>query len=170
MNLRRWWRGLRRKVATWLRAAATRADPGWTLAPVTTGRVRRFKELLIDCGLAEAYEAAQAGANGAPAPGTGGPEAGPMSAAEQALGDAQASATGETPDGIGSEDAKTIRQGFVAEGRLEELNRIILDLPRPEMASEVPTDVVVVALQNFIPAYARHTAVLLGTAGATESA
>lgn len=165
MNVRRWWRGLRRKIATWLRAAATRADPGWTLATVTTGRVRRFKELLIDVGLADAYEA---GGDGRPAgaPPGASEEVGPMSAAEQAMGQAQA----EPGGGISSSQAEALRHAFVAEGHIEELNRIIFELPRPEMASEVPTDVVVVGLENFIPAYAAHTAALIGTASATESA
>ena len=147
------WTQFRRWLAETAEAFARRVRPDYALPVLTTGRAQRFFDLLCDVGLDDAYADAQHG------------EAvhdGPVSAVEQALGTAS---NGSAPD---DETLHTLRMQFLRAGRLEELNMIILDIPKHH-AADVPTDVVEAALGNFTIAWARHISVLVGTRGSVGS-
>jgi hypothetical protein len=167
-RLTTWWRRARRRVGQWLRALGARLLPGYALPVYTTGHVMRYHELMIDVGLADAYD--QMYAEGMPQGGAGG-NGGPTSAPPQdALGDQAAAATAHRKahqGGITAAQAQKIRRAFA--GELGRLNCILLDIPDSE-AQDVPADVTMQALVHFVPVYAEVMTVLIGTGGDTTSA
>lgn len=146
------WTRFRRWMAEVAETFAREIRPDYALPVLTTERAQRFFDLLCDVGLDDAFEDAQAGS---------GTHEGPVSAVEQALGAAQQGG----PDG---ETLHELRMQFMRQGRLEELNTIILDIPKRH-AGQVPADVVEEALGNFTVAWARHISVLVGTRGSVTS-
>jgi len=149
-----YWRRLRRRIAEAFEALARETRPGYALPVVTTERVQRFHNLLMDVGLDDAYDEAESAAqNGAPGGGMVGPG--------EALA---AGAQADDASDVSGETLRKLRMQFLRDGRLSELNQIILDIPE-RRAGDVPTDVVEAALANFTIAYARHIATLVGTHG-----
>ena len=147
---------LRSWLAETAEALAREIRPSYALPVLTTARAQRFFDLLCDVGLDDAYEETQQGGGGS------GSHDGPVSAVEQALG---AASKGSAPD---DDTLHDMRMQFLRAGRLEELNTIILDIPK-HRAGNVPTDVVEQALGNFTVAWARHISVLVGTRGSVTS-
>jgi len=159
-RLKRW----RRRCARWLRSLAGRIDPGWALpAQITTEHVMRYHELLIDVGLADAYDA---GKEDVPSGGQDRNQA-PPGGAPQGAAEAMRSAHSQARegDGITVAQARKIRRAFV--GEMERLNMIVLDISEPQ-AGDVPVDVTLQALRHFIPVYAAATSALIGTGGDTD--
>jgi len=155
----------RRRLGRWLHALAGRVDPGWSLpARYTAEHVMRYHELMIDTGLADAYDQAE------PVPAGGGqgnghpsaPPGGVRHQAAEAMGEAQKQA--KQGQGISREQAQKIREAFI--GEIERLNLIILDIDE-DQASDIPIDVTLQALQHFVPVYAAATAALIGTGNGT---
>jgi hypothetical protein len=150
-------RRLLRRIAEAFEAAARHTRPGYALPVVTTERVQAFHDLLMDVGLDDAYDEAQ---SGRPDARGGGGMVGP---GEALSAGAQAEEAGD----VSGDTLRRLRMQFLEDGRLAELNQIILDIPE-RRAGDVPTDVVEAALANFTIAYARHIATLVGTHGGLE--
>lgn len=132
-----------------------------------------YHELLIDVGLADAYDA-MVGGDGAPTPGPSQaaappPDARDGSAPKQDAAEAlhQARKQAQQGYGITTEQAQKIRRAFA--GELARLNMIVLDVGEDE-AEKVPVDVTIKALMHFVPVYAAATSALTGTESATASA
>lgn len=166
-------KGWRRAVAERLRAWAGRVDPGWPLpAQYTAGHVLRYHDLLIDIGIADAYDQ-MVGGDGAPAQpdtgATGQPQAAPPSGVREDANTKQAAEVmhGQrqgAESGISAQEAQVIRRAMA--GEIERLNLIILDISE-EQAADVPIDVTIQALRHFVPVYAAAMSALTGTAGDT---
>jgi hypothetical protein len=150
-----WWR-----LSDWAEQLSVWLHPGFRVPALTTRRVERFHAFWKDLGFAEAHDSATGrGENGQPGTAV---EDGPMGLAEAA--DALEDENGK----ISEEAAETIRKRFVEAGRLTELNTILFEVSE-ERAAEIPTKLVEAVLADFIIAYVKHKAALLGARSATTS-
>jgi hypothetical protein len=150
----------RREFANEVHEAAYDIAPGWPIpAQYTTEHVLRYHELLIDVGLADAYNRAEPAGDGSPIPEDA--RVGDRSVREAMRG---AHEQAQEENKISREQAQKIRQAFI--GELDRLNLILLEIDESK-ASDVPTDVTLQALERFVPVYAAVTSVLIGTGNGT---
>jgi hypothetical protein len=155
-RLRTWWLDLRRWIRERLHAMRYAVDPDrrWHFPDrYKMKHVVAFNELLADVGFAQAYDEAEAEESS---------PAGPVSAIEQAIG--QAADTGT----VSTAKAREIRLRLMQEDNLRRLHEIIFDL-RGRDPMEVPVDVSIEVIQHFMVAYVRFAAGLTGMRGATGS-
>lgn len=125
-------------------------------ATVTVGRAKRFYSVLCDLDFDEAYEQAQAERD---AEVTGEP----TGIAEQAAHD-----EGDSTATVRL-NMEGLTETLMTEGKLEEMAHVVLDIPETVDVDDVPVSMIVEGLADFIPAYGRLFAALVGTSSATVS-
>jgi len=125
-------------------------------AEVTVGRAKRFYALLCDLNFDEAYDRAEAEAN---AEVTGEP----TGIAEQAAHD-----EGDSTATVRL-DMEALTETLMTEGKLEEMAGVVLEIPEAVDVDDVPVQMIVEALADFIFAYGQLTSALVGTSSATAS-
>lgn len=125
-------------------------------ATVTVGRAKRFYALLCDLDFDAAYDQAQAEAD---AEVTGEP----TGIAEQAAHD-----EGDSTATVRL-NMEGLTETLMTEGKLEEMAEVVLDIPETVDVDDVPVVMIVEGLADFIPAYGRLFAALVGTSSATVS-
>jgi hypothetical protein len=125
-------------------------------ATVTVGRAKRFYALLCDLDFDEAYDEAQAEAD---AEVTGEPT-GIAEQADHDEGDSTATVR---------LNMEGLTETLMTEGKLEEMAEVVLDIPETVDVDDVPVLMIVEGLADFIPAYGRLFAALVGTSSATVS-
>ena len=62
-----------------------------------------------------------------------------------------------------------LTETLMTEGKLEEMAEVVLDIPETVDVDDVPVLMIVEGLADFIPAYGRLFAALVGTSSATVS-
>lgn len=144
-----------RTARVWLAAQAERLHgwlhPAYTTASVTTRRLQQFHDLLVDVGVDDLHERVSQRVEQE--------QLGPVALLQQK--DAM------EPD-VRDEDIAAVSRALFEDDRLEELNRITLNI-RPHEAGDVPREVAEEALASFTIAYAMHTRALLSMRSAIAS-
>lgn len=144
-----------RAARVWLAAQAERLHgwlhPSYTTASVTTRRLQRFHNLLIDVGVDDLHERVA------------------QRVEQEQFGPVQLMQQKDAlePD-VREEDIAEVARALFEGDRLEELNRITLNI-RPSEAGDVPRQVAEEALASFTIAYALHIRALLSMRSAIAS-
>lgn len=144
-----------RRARVWLAAQAERLHgwlhPSYTTSAVTTKRLQRFHDLLVDVGVDDLHDRVSQRVEQE--------QLGPVALLQQK--DAM------EPD-VRDEDIAAVSRALFEDDRLEELNRITLNIAAHE-AGDVPREVAEEALASFTLAYAMHTRALLSMRSAIAS-